>query len=66
MSIVAWIIGGSASGFVASRIVDGRGRGLAVDVILGIAGAIVGGFMFRLIGSTGVTGFNGLIAPSLP
>jgi hypothetical protein len=37
MSIVAWIIVRRASGF-ASKIIDGRGRGLALDVILGVAG----------------------------
>jgi uncharacterized membrane protein YeaQ/YmgE (transglycosylase-associated protein family) len=58
MSIVAWIIMGLVAGLVASRIVDHRGPGLVLDVVLGIAGALVGGFLFRLGGSTGVTGFN--------
>ena len=58
MSIIAWIVMGLTAGFVASRIVDHSGSGLIFDVVLGIAGALVGGFLFRSIGSSGVTGFN--------
>lgn len=58
MSIIAWIVMGLVAGFIASRIVDHRGRGIVLDVVIGIAGALVGGFMFRLIGSPGITGFN--------
>jgi uncharacterized membrane protein YeaQ/YmgE (transglycosylase-associated protein family) len=58
MSIVAWIIMGLVAGFIASRIVDHRGRGFVLDVVLGVAGALAGGFLFHLVGATGVTGFN--------
>jgi uncharacterized membrane protein YeaQ/YmgE (transglycosylase-associated protein family) len=58
MSIVAWIIMGLVAGFVASRIVDHRGRGFFLDAAIGVAGALVGGFLFRFFGATGVTGFN--------
>jgi uncharacterized membrane protein YeaQ/YmgE (transglycosylase-associated protein family) len=58
MSIIAWILMGLVSGFVASRLVDHRGGGLVLDVVLGIAGALVGGYLFHLFGSTGITGFN--------
>jgi uncharacterized membrane protein YeaQ/YmgE (transglycosylase-associated protein family) len=58
MSIIAWIIMGLVAGFVASKLVDHRGRGFVLDLVLGIVGALVGGFLFRLIGSIGVTGFN--------
>lgn len=58
MSILAWIIIGLLSGFLASRVVDHHGQGVVLDLVLGIVGAFVGGWLFTLIGSTGVTGFN--------
>ena len=58
MSIIAWILLGLVSGFIASKIVNRTGEGLILDVFLGIVGAVVGGFLFHLLGSTGVSGFN--------
>jgi uncharacterized membrane protein YeaQ/YmgE (transglycosylase-associated protein family) len=58
MSIVAWIVLGLLAGFIASKIVDRRGAGVAMDVVLGIVGAFVGGLLFNFIGAAGVTGFN--------
>jgi uncharacterized membrane protein YeaQ/YmgE (transglycosylase-associated protein family) len=58
MSIVAWIVLGLISGFIASTLVNKRGEGFLLDVVLGIVGAVVGGFVFNLLGSRGVTGFN--------
>ena len=58
MSIVAWIILGLISGFIASKIVNKAGEGFFFDIFLGIVGALAGGFLFHLIGSTGVDGFN--------
>ena len=58
MSIIAWIVLGLVAGFIASRLVTGSGKGLVVDLVLGVAGAFVGGGLFHLIGGTGVTGFN--------
>ena len=58
MSILAWIILGLISGFIASRIVNHSGQGLLLDVALGIVGAVVGGFLFNMAGSTGINGFN--------
>lgn len=58
MSIIAWIILGLIAGFIASRIVNKRGEGVLLDIILGIVGALVGGWLFRLFGMSGVTGFN--------
>lgn len=58
MSIVAWIVLGLISGFVASKLVDNAGEGLVLDIILGIVGAIVGGWLFATFGMMGVTGFN--------
>jgi uncharacterized membrane protein YeaQ/YmgE (transglycosylase-associated protein family) len=58
MSIIAWIVLGLIAGFIASKIVTNRGQGVIVDIILGIVGAIVGGFVFTQFGGAPVTGFN--------
>ncbi len=58
MSILAWVILGLIAGFVASKIVNKRGEGLFLDIILGIIGAVVGGWLFRTFGMTGVSGVN--------
>ncbi|HEY0513487.1 MAG TPA: GlsB/YeaQ/YmgE family stress response membrane protein [Thermoanaerobaculia bacterium] len=58
MSILAWIVLGLISGFIASKIVNKTGEGLLLDIVLGIVGAVVGGWLFSLIGHTGVTGLN--------
>jgi uncharacterized membrane protein YeaQ/YmgE (transglycosylase-associated protein family) len=58
MGILAWIILGLVAGFIASKIVNKTGEGLILDIALGVVGAIVGGFLFSLIGHEGVTGLN--------
>jgi uncharacterized membrane protein YeaQ/YmgE (transglycosylase-associated protein family) len=58
MSIVAWIVFGLISGFIASKIVNKTGEGALVDILLGVVGAVVGGFLFNAFGAVGVTGFN--------
>ncbi len=58
MSIIGWIVLGLIAGFIASKIVNKRGEGLVLDIILGIVGAVVGGWLFALFGAEGVTGFN--------
>ncbi len=58
MSILAWIVLGLVSGFIASKIVNKTGEGTVIDIVLGVVGAVVGGFLFNLIGAAGVTGFN--------
>jgi len=58
MSIVGWIVLGLIAGFIASRIVRGSGAGILMDIVLGIVGALVGGFLFDAVGSIGITGFN--------
>lgn len=58
MSWLAWIILGLVAGFIGSKIVNKKGEGLFLDIILGIVGAIVGGYIFSLFGSSGVTGLN--------
>jgi uncharacterized membrane protein YeaQ/YmgE (transglycosylase-associated protein family) len=58
MSIIGWIILGLIAGFIASKIVNKTGEGFLLDIVLGIVGAIVGGFLFSLFGASGVTGLN--------
>ncbi len=58
MSFLAWIILGLVAGFVGSKIVNKTGEGLFLDIILGIVGAIVGGWLFSMFGAHGVTGLN--------
>ncbi len=58
MNILVWIILGLVSGFIASKIVNKTGEGFLLDIVLGIIGAVVGGWLFGLLGHTGVTGLN--------
>jgi uncharacterized membrane protein YeaQ/YmgE (transglycosylase-associated protein family) len=58
VSVLAWILLGLIAGFIASKIVNREGQGFLLDIVLGIVGAVVGGFLFSAIGATGITGFN--------
>jgi len=58
MSILAWIILGLIAGFIGSKIVNKTGKGIVTDILLGIVGAVVGGFIFRALGASGVSGLN--------
>jgi uncharacterized membrane protein YeaQ/YmgE (transglycosylase-associated protein family) len=58
MSIFAWIILGLIAGFIGSKLVNKSGEGLILDIILGIIGAVVGGWLFNTFGAAGVSGLN--------
>ena len=58
MSFIAWIVLGLIAGFIGSKIVNKTGEGFFLDIILGIVGAIVGGWFFSFFGAHGVTGLN--------
>ena len=58
MGIIAWIVLGLIAGFIASKIVNHTGSGVLMDIVLGVVGALVGGFLFSMFGAVGVTGFN--------
>ncbi len=58
MSILAWIVLGLISGFIGSKIINRTGEGFFLDIVLGVVGAVVGGFLFHLFGAAGVTGLN--------
>ena len=58
MSILAWLVVGLIAGFLASKVINKAGSGLVMDLVLGVVGAVVGGWLFAQFGSAGVTGFN--------
>jgi uncharacterized membrane protein YeaQ/YmgE (transglycosylase-associated protein family) len=58
MSILAWIVLGLLAGFIGSKLVNKSGEGLFLDIVLGVVGAIMGGYIFNAFGASGVTGLN--------
>jgi len=59
MGFIAWIVLGALSGWIASKIMDkDQQMGAIENIIVGIIGASIGGFIFNLIGASGVTGLN--------
>jgi uncharacterized membrane protein YeaQ/YmgE (transglycosylase-associated protein family) len=58
MSILAWCILGLIAGLIASKLVNKQGDGLITDILLGIVGAFLGGWLFNRFGMVGVTGLN--------
>ena len=58
MSILGWAIFGAITGFIASKVVQGRGQGCIVNIVLGLVGALVGGAIFRGISDFDVFRFN--------
>lgn len=58
MSIIAWIVLGLIAGFIGSKVVNKTGEGVVVDIILGVVGALVGGWLFNTFGMAGVSGLN--------
>jgi len=59
MGILSWIVLGLIAGGLAKLIMPGRDPGgIIVTMLIGIAGAIVGGFIFSLFGGGGVSGVN--------
>jgi len=59
-SWLAWIVIGLIAGAIASRVVAGRGFGCLVDIVVGVAGALIGGFLLSaLFGASGTVGFWG-------
>ncbi len=58
MSLFMWIILGLVAGFIASHLVNHRGEGMVLDILLGIVGAVIGGWIVTLFGYGGVNGLN--------
>ena len=57
MGWVAWLIVGAVAGWLASKVMR-TGQGLLTDILVGIVGAFIGGFVFNALGLAGTTGFN--------
>lgn len=65
MGILVWVIVGAIAGFVAGKVVTGKGMGLLWDIVVGIAGAFLGGWLASLAGigvSTGTFTVGGVVA----
>jgi uncharacterized membrane protein YeaQ/YmgE (transglycosylase-associated protein family) len=58
MSIIGWIVLGLIAGWLAGLIMRGGGYGIIGDIILGIVGALIGGFLSSAVLGIDVTGFN--------
>ena len=58
MSLLAWIVLGLVAGFIASKMVSGTGQGAVMDIVLGVVGAVLGGWLFNTFGMPGIGGFN--------
>jgi len=59
MNILAWVILGGIAGWLASMVAGTNAQqGVVANIIIGIVGAFIGGFLFNLFGGSDVTGFN--------
>lgn len=59
MNILMWIVLGGLAGWIASIVMrTNKAQGLLTDIVLGILGAITGGFVLNFFGQPGVSGFN--------
>jgi uncharacterized membrane protein YeaQ/YmgE (transglycosylase-associated protein family) len=58
MSFLAWIILGLIAGFIGSKLVNRKGEGILLDILLGVVGAFAGGWLFHIFGAPGVSGPN--------
>jgi uncharacterized membrane protein YeaQ/YmgE (transglycosylase-associated protein family) len=58
MSFLAWIVLGLVAGFIGSKLVNKTGEGFFLDILLGVVGAVLGGWLFSTFGASGVTGLN--------
>lgn len=59
MNLILWIVFGALAGWIASIIMKtDNTQGTVTDILLGVVGAVVGGFLMGLLGQQGVTGFN--------
>ncbi len=59
MGIIGWIVLGGLAGWVASMIAGTNAQmGLIANILVGVIGALVGGFVMNILGGAGITGFN--------
>jgi uncharacterized membrane protein YeaQ/YmgE (transglycosylase-associated protein family) len=59
IGVISWIVVGLIAGLLGKLIMPGRDPGgFLITIVIGMIGALVGGFVVQLLGGTGVTGFN--------
>jgi uncharacterized membrane protein YeaQ/YmgE (transglycosylase-associated protein family) len=58
MSFVAWVVLGLSAGFIGGRLANRSGKSIIPDVLLGLLGAVTGGWLFYAFGPPGVNGFH--------
>ena len=59
MGIISWIVLGALAGWVASMIMKTNAKqGLLLNIVVGIVGAMIGGFVMNFFGAAGVTAFD--------
>ena len=58
MGIILWIVFGAIVGWIANILMKNGDEGILMDIIIGIIGASLGGFLMNILGNSGVTGFN--------
>ena len=59
MGIIAFLILGGLAGWIGSMIMGtNASQGIFLNIVVGVVGAFIGGFLFNLFGSVGITGFN--------
>jgi len=56
-NIIWWLVVGLVAGWLTGKIMGGPGKGMLMDIIIGLIGALAGGFLMRLFGGTGEGGF---------
>ena len=59
MGIILWIVFGALVGWIASMIMKTNARqGVFLNIIVGVIGAVIGGWLMGIVGESGVGGFN--------
>ena len=58
MTLFTWIALGLLAGFISSHLVNHRGEGMILDILLGIVGAVIGGWTTHTLGYAGITSLN--------
>ena len=58
MSFVVWVVLGLSAGFIGGRLANRSGKSIMPDVLLGLLGAVTGGWLFYAFGPPGVNGFH--------
>ena len=58
MSILAWVVLGLVAGFIGNKLINRTGEGVFLDIVLGVVGAVVGGWVFHFYDAPGITGVD--------